>query len=137
VSNQDPSPLSIRPGQRLRVVNLTRGELLVEELELALGPWSRLRGLIGRPALAPRAGLLLRPCRGVHTWFMRAAIDVLFLDEAGRVVALRPELRPWRMTPLFGEACCTLELAPGAIAASGTATGDQLGFEPLPETASW
>jgi uncharacterized membrane protein (UPF0127 family) len=100
--------------------------VLVEELALALGPWTRLRGLLGQPPLRSGQGLLLRPCRGVHTCFMRYAIDALFLDEAGVVVELARGLRPWRLSPVVGGALATLELCAGA--ATATRRGDQLRF---------
>jgi uncharacterized membrane protein (UPF0127 family) len=118
----------IAVGQRLRVVNQTRATVLVEELTLALGPWTRLRGLLGRPALRPDQGLLLRPCRAVHTCFMRYAIDALFLDETGAIVELALGLRPWRLSPVVGGALATLELRAGAAASTATARGDQLRF---------
>jgi len=121
----------ITAGQALRVLNETRGVELVSRLALALGPVSRLRGLLGRAPLAEGEGLLLRPCQAVHTFFMTYPIDVLFLDERGCVVGLRPELRPWRMTPFFGDALATLELAPGRALATGTSLGDRLRFEAI------
>jgi uncharacterized protein len=59
-------------------------------------PLSRLRGLLGRRALAPGEGLLLKPTPSIHTWFMRFAIDAVFLDADFRVLGISPELRPWR-----------------------------------------
>lgn len=119
----------IASGQALRVINQTRDVELASRLELALGPWSRLRGLLGRARLAEGEGLLLRPCQAVHTFFMRYPIDALFLDEQGRVVGLRPHLRPWRVTPFFGDALATLELPSGRVTATGTSCGDILWFE--------
>jgi hypothetical protein len=119
----------ITAGNALRVINETRSVELVSRLALALGPLRRLRGLLGRAPLAAEEGLLLRPCQAVHTFFMPCPIDVLFLDEGGRVVGLRSELRPWRVTPFFGDALATLELASGRVMATGTSGGDQLRFE--------
>lgn len=118
----------IRRGLRLRVENRTRGCPLVEELVLALDPWRRLRGLLGRPPLRAGQGMLIRPCRGVHTYFMGYPIDVLFVDSAARVVAVCGDLAPWRTSPWIPEACCVLELAAGQAAGTGTVGGDQLAF---------
>ncbi len=125
------APDQIKPGQRLKVFNHLRSILLVEELILALDPWRRLRGLLGRPPLEPSQGILIRPCKGVHTCFMGYAIDVIFLDRRGCVVALRADLRPWRLTALIGEAYCVLELPAGRAAATHTAPGEILRFEEL------
>jgi uncharacterized protein len=73
--------------------------------------WARARGLLGRPPLAANEALLLRPCRAVHTFFMRYPIDVVFLDRVGNVVAVREALRPWRVA-FAPRARAALELLP-------------------------
>jgi uncharacterized membrane protein (UPF0127 family) len=132
MSNQ-PAPaevrlVEIRRGQRLQVLNRSRGLRLASDLELALDPWRRLRGLLGRPALTEEAAMLLRPCRSVHTFFMGQPIDVAFLDDDGRVVAAAAGLLPWRVTAFHPQACATLELAAGRLARTGTRVEDRLIF---------
>ncbi|GAA4336391.1 hypothetical protein GCM10023144_30650 [Pigmentiphaga soli] len=58
---------------------------------------ARLRGLLGRPPLAPGEALWIAPCKAVHTFGMRHALDVAFIDRHGRIVRIVPELRPWRI----------------------------------------
>jgi uncharacterized protein len=58
---------------------------------------ARLRGLLGRRGLDPDEGLLIRPAGSVHMFFMRFAIDVVFLDAGGRVVRVVSGLRPGRI----------------------------------------
>ena len=123
----------LRPHHTALVVeNTTRTALLVERLMLALGPLGRLRGLLGRPALEPGEGMLLRPCRQVHTFFMTFPIDVLFLDRDGVVVALTPDLSPWRASPLCGAAYGVLELLSGEAQRTGTEVNDRLCFRLAP-----
>lgn len=109
-----------------RVWNRSKGSLLAERLERALHPWQRLRGLLGRRTFLPGEALWIEPCRSVHTFFMRFAIDVLFLDGEGRVVEAIRELRPYRATRFFRRAVGVLELPAGTIAASGTEPGDRI-----------
>jgi hypothetical protein len=54
---------------RIRVQNGTRGECLVTHGRVADTMWTRLKGLIGSGALEPGEGLLIVPCRSVHTHF--------------------------------------------------------------------
>jgi uncharacterized membrane protein (UPF0127 family) len=95
------------------------------EIALADGFWSRLRGLMLAPPLAPSGGLLLTRCASVHCAFMRQAIDVVYLDANGIVLACVPRLRPWRASAHRG-ARHTLELAAGAIDRLDIRPGDRL-----------
>jgi uncharacterized membrane protein (UPF0127 family) len=113
----------------LTVVNLTRGEVLAGRVEPALFFWRRLRGLLGCRLLSPGEGLLLEPCRSVHTFFMRFPIDVVFYDEAGRVVAVFPGLAPFRFTPVVRSARGVIELPAETLARTRTRAGDLLRFE--------
>ena len=47
---------------------------------------ARLCGLAGLGALPARVALLLPACRSVHTFGMRFALDLVWLDAAGDVV---------------------------------------------------
>ncbi len=58
---------------------------------------ARLLGLAGLGELDPGHALLLRRCRAVHTFGMRFALDLVFLDEAGRVIRLARGVPPGRL----------------------------------------
>ena len=58
---------------------------------------ARLLGLAGLPGLPPGWALLLPRCRSVHTFGMRFALDVVFVDEAGRPVRVERAVRPGRV----------------------------------------
>ncbi len=109
--------------------NATRQTVLADDLRVAHSWWSRFRGLMLRPALAAGEGLLLERCNAVHTHFMRFAIDVLFLDAAGKVVGAVPAMAPWRIGRPYRGARSVLELPAGTIRATQTATGDQVVLE--------
>jgi len=80
-----------------RLVSKTTGKTLVARLTIADKFWSRFVGLQFRRALGTDAGLLLVPCNSVHTCFVRFAVDVVFVDRNGSVLAVRRNLRPWRL----------------------------------------
>jgi uncharacterized membrane protein (UPF0127 family)/CheY-like chemotaxis protein len=106
------------------IVNLTRDSAVCEGA-IADRPLTRMRGLLGRPALPAGEGLLLRPAGSIHTAFMRFSIDALFLDRRLRVLAIAEEVRPWRIAGRRG-ARAVLELAAGESARLGVEIGDQL-----------
>jgi len=73
---------------------------------------SRVSRLVGLAMLSrDRAGggLLIPRCRSVHTFGMRFRLDVLFLDEARRVIEIRRDLRPGRIVRC-AEASAVLEV---------------------------
>ena len=73
----------------LRFRRLDRVELLGLEVPVARTVPSRLLGLALLPRERAGPGLLIPRCRSVHTFGMRFRLDLLFLDEAWRVVELR------------------------------------------------
>ncbi len=78
-----------------RLVDRQSGRVLVDRVVLADRFFTRLLGWQFR-RLPAGEGLLLVPCRSIHTCFMRGAIDVVFLGDGGEVLSVRRHLRPWR-----------------------------------------
>ena len=109
--------------------NVTRSTVLAAELEVAASLWSKFRGLMGRPSLAPGSGLWLPDSNGIHMMFMRFPIDAIFVgraaDGARPVLSVHPGLRTWTgLVPLVRGAHGVLELPVGTIAETGTVPGD-------------
>jgi uncharacterized membrane protein (UPF0127 family) len=111
----------------VRTVVIERGEgsVLCERCHVAETFWTRFRGLQLRPPLEADEGLLIRPCGSVHTFFMRFAIDVVFLDAELAVLGVRESVRPWRVAVQRG-AKVVLELPAGTAARSGLSAGERL-----------
>jgi uncharacterized membrane protein (UPF0127 family) len=84
---------------------------------------ARRRGLLGRADF--EGALVLRPCRHVHSLFMRFPIDVAFCDHEG-VVLRTCCLRKWRVSPLVRGAAFAIEAQAGAFERWGLHTGDQV-----------
>ena len=128
--------------RRLEARNLTRDAVLCASPEIAESFGSRFMGLMGRPSLAPGAGLWLRPASSIHMLFMRFPIDAVFLGRpaadrrARRVVAVRAAMRPWTGVVWWARgADGCLELPAGTAAASGTAPGDVVALKEVPPGA--
>ena len=120
----------------IRALNQTRGTVLCERLEDAGGLGGQSRGLLGRDGLEPGSGMLFEngrftPMMWMHMFFMRFAIDIVFLGRGGKVVKVNRNLKPWRVSSMVFGARVALELQAGAAEASGTEPGDQIKFEPL------
>jgi uncharacterized membrane protein (UPF0127 family) len=88
------------------------GDPVADRCAIAETPLSRLKGLLGRTRLEEGEALLIRPTWSVHTFFMRFPIDVVFVDRGLRILAVEPNLRPWRAAARRG-AHAVLELTAG------------------------
>jgi uncharacterized protein len=102
---------------------------LAERAGVADNFWQRARGLLGRPPLAEGEGLIIRPCKAIHTWGMGYPIDVAFLDRSGKVVASYERVRPCRRTGWHRGAQSALELPAGSLGRAAVAVGDVLSLE--------
>jgi uncharacterized membrane protein (UPF0127 family) len=111
-------------GTAVTIANLD-GPVVCERCVIADSPLRRMRGLLGRKTLDAGHGILIRPAPAIHTWFMRFAIDAVFLDRNLSVLSVRPELRPWRLAGQRG-ARAVLELAAGEAERRGIVPGDRL-----------
>jgi uncharacterized membrane protein (UPF0127 family) len=89
---------------------------------------ARQRGLLKHTGLAEGEGLWIVPCEGVHSFFMKFAIDVVFINKKRVVVKVRPNMVKSRLALSF-RAHSTIELPVGMIEKSRTAAGDQLELE--------
>lgn len=119
----------------MRAGSLYRGkDCVVETVWLADDWFGRLRGLLGREPLPAGHALLLSPCNGVHTFWMRYPLDVVFLGCGGRVLGWREPLRPWRACRHPG-AKATLELRAGALSTLAPVVGDVLQWRASPGVA--
>lgn len=97
---------------------------ILQRVRVADRWWARLRGLLGTMCLDDSSGLLLKPCRAIHTWWMHYSLDVVFLDHGGMVVAIEEQIPPWSYASGGMNAYSTLELSSGAIKRLNIRVGD-------------
>ena len=108
-----------------RISDALSGRIVVSRVARTTHALERMRGLLGRPAPAADTGLLIEPCGSVHTWFMRYAIDVVYLDRDGAVLRVVSAMAPWRMSRQ-PRARSTLELCAGGAATAAIVPGQRL-----------
>ncbi len=85
---------------------------------------SRLLGLALVSEIPPDHALLIPQCRSVHTFGMRFALDLVFLDERGRVMRVARAVPPSRVVR-----------CPGAYAVLETRAGEAHRFTGGPRSA--
>jgi uncharacterized protein len=108
---------------------ISEKELLFGSVRVADNFFIKAFGLIFRKEPEPGEGLLFYECNSIHTFFMRFAIDVIFLDKNNKILALFTALKPFRVTPFIKGADKVLELCKNLIKKSGLSVGDILLFE--------
>jgi len=104
---------------------LTRATSIGDSIDTAESSAQRRTGLLKHDKLNPGTGLWIIPCEAVHTFFMKFAIDLIYLDRKHRVRGLVRALRPWRLSMCL-PAHSVLELPPGTIDRTHTQKGDEL-----------
>jgi uncharacterized membrane protein (UPF0127 family) len=112
------------------VRNETKGEVLATHAAVADTSETRRTGLLKHSSLEPGDGLWITPCEGVHCFFMKFAIDVLFLNRDKTVRKIKHSMKPWRISFCL-PAHSALELPAGTAARTNTQPGDRLAFEKI------
>jgi uncharacterized protein len=99
------------------------GHIIASQIELAIDSQSRRRGLLGRDKLDEGAALIIAPCNAIHTFFMRFAIDVVFVARDGRVLKTYVAVGRRRIAFSIG-AFAVIELPASAISRAQVGPGD-------------
>jgi uncharacterized protein len=114
---------------KYRLRNVTRGTLLGDAVDLADTVAKRRTGLLKHTGLRAGEGLWIAPCESVHTFFMKFALDLVYLDRKHIVRKTVSNVPPWRMS-MCVLAHSIVELPAHSIELSDTRKGDQLVFDP-------
>jgi len=123
-------------GATARLITAT-GEHAIE-VELADTPQTRETGLMNRSEMAADHGMLFdfKDTRPVAMWMKNTLIplDMLFLDERGRVVNVAVNAKPLSLDiiPSAGPVRYVLEINGGAAARYGAKAGDRLSHPAIP-----
>ena len=101
-------------------------EVLIGDLDVAENFWPRMKGLLGTAELSNQSGLWIHNCNSIHTFFMKFAIDCIFLDSSLRVKKIVGNVVPGRLVfPIWG-ASSVVEVKAGVAAKLNLQAGDEL-----------
>lgn len=112
----------------MKLVNTRNKCVLAGNLKEAKTFLEKARGLLGKKSLPAGQGLLIRNCSSIHMFFMRFPIDVIYVDEALKVLKIVRYLRPWRISSALG-AHSVIELPRGAVKDDNVVPDDVLCIE--------
>lgn len=110
----------------MKLESKTKNLTLIEHLEVAESLMARGKGLLGRSSLDADHALWIHDCNSIHTFFMKFAIDCVFVDKSLKVKAIYENVQPWRLVlPIWG-ARSVVEMAAGSARRLNVNVGDQL-----------
>src|SRR5262245_62400245 len=128
------SPCLPDPTRPFRLVNVRTGELVADHLIGAFDSETRRTGLLAHQSMPAGTAMIIAPTNAIHTFFMKFAIDVLFVAKDGQIVKTRGSLKPWRMAAAW-RGHTVIELAAGSIERCEMLPGDRLMIVPKSATA--
>jgi uncharacterized protein len=105
-----------------RLRRLPTATVLGHEVRVAVGAHARLLGLARLDREEAGGGLLIPRCASVHTFGMRFALDLVFLDRDGQPRSVRRGVPPGRIAVQRG-AAAVLELPAGGAAGADAGRG--------------
>jgi uncharacterized protein len=106
--------------------NASTGATLSHCVERAVTPWQRTLGFLLTARIEPERGLWFAGCRAIHTIGMRSAVDVVFLNRRGHVVAVKAAVPPNQPFVWSRGAQTILEMGPGFLQEQHIGVGDHL-----------
>ena len=112
----------------MKIINSTISSTIADKAVMANRVFSRAKGLLGRKGLDKGEAVVLKPCNSIHTFFMRFAIDVIFIDKNNKVIKTVFSVKPFRLTAIYWMSSQAIELHVGTILSSNTEKGDSLSF---------
>lgn len=111
-----------------KLVNLTKGNTVLEKLEIADSFKARLKGLLGRDDLEREEGLIIKPCNSVHTIGMKIPIDVAFVDSENEIIHIIDSMFPGKLSPIIKKSKYVIEVNAGVFKAKGLEIGDKIEY---------
>ena len=110
----------------MKIINTTKQTILANKGLLADTVISRMTGLLNKRSFEPGEALVITGCRSIHMFFMKFAIDAVFVSRDNIVVGLVKHILPFRLSPYFYKADYVIELPSGVIEETKTCVGDSV-----------
>jgi len=99
----------------MKIIVKETGKVIALDVFVAKTIKERMLGLMFSKVIPNGDALWIKPCNSIHTFFMKYAIDVLFLDRNFKVVKKYERLTPWRITPIHFKSASVIEMKGGSL----------------------
>ena len=73
------------------------GAVISEKAEIASTFFSRAIGLMFKRDMDPQGALIFYHATSIHTFFMRFAFDLVFLDKEQKIIRICEHIGPWKL----------------------------------------
>ncbi|MEO0128692.1 MAG: DUF192 domain-containing protein [candidate division WOR-3 bacterium] len=106
------------------LINISKNTIISNKAIVGDTFFKRLKGWLGRKNFNWGESLIIRPCKWIHTFFMRFPVDVIFVNAENKIVAMKSCFKPWRISGIYWRARFVIELPCGTIKRTSTTIGD-------------
>ena len=83
------------------LLNKSKNKQVLDSVFYAISLIDRLKGLIPYKKLEKHEGMFLSNCTSIHTFFMSFSIDCYFLDRNNKVIEIKRNIKPYRISAPF------------------------------------
>ena len=112
------------------LINKKTNQVLAQNVITARSLFSRMKGLIGKTDFPFSDVLWILPCKGgIHTFFMKFPIDVVFVNRSLQITRIFKNIVPWKIVYfplLFSKTYSVFEFKTPALDHCHLQQGDQL-----------
>lgn len=93
----------------ISIKNKNKNEIVCSNVVVAKTTYKRMKGLIGTKGLAMDEAIVIFPCNRIHTFFMKYAINVAYIDKGNKVVRIDQHIMPNRIGKICKNAKYVME----------------------------
>lgn len=111
--------------RELKIIN-KRSRLFIGNVKVADNVATRIKGLLGRKPLSSFQGLLIKPCKQVHTIGMSYPLSIWYIDKQLKIIKIVDSLEPYRISPYVKDSHLIIEFPSKWAEITGSEEGDFL-----------
>ena len=112
----------------MKIINPVNMVIVADKVKLADNFLTRLVGLLSRSGFDDGEGLIITPCRSIHSFGMRFDFDAVFVSKNNEIVHLIEQMRPGCVSPVVKASCKVIELPANTVKRCGLKDGIILEF---------
>lgn len=109
-----------------KIIIKKNSQIITDNAQRADNFFTRFKGLMFVKEIEDNYALHITPCNQIHMLNMRFALDVIYLDENGRVVKIDENVQPGKICKTVRNAKSVIEMKASAAAKLGINQGDVL-----------